>query len=74
MPAPRFIVGEISKSWVDGQPTTHTGLISQQFEAMIETQLQRGYRLHSFQLSTAYAEATDQLNETIVAVFERLSS
>lgn len=69
-PPPRFIAGELSKNWRAGEPASTTGLISQQFEGLINHNFQRGYKLHSFSLS----QTTDgaDLNETIIAVFERM--
>jgi hypothetical protein len=70
---PRFIVAEISKNWVgehgEWEPTTDGPLLCQLFETAIALNLQRGYRLHSFQLHRV-ALPPDALNETIIAVFE----
>ncbi len=66
-----FIVAEISKSWIDGKPVSNTKFIAESFEYVIETNRQRGYRLHSFQLHRLMVSIT-QMNETIVAVFERV--
>ncbi len=65
-----FIVAEVSKSWIDGQPVSTTPLLAESFEFIIETNRQRGYRLHSFQLHRLMA-SINQMNETILAVFER---
>lgn len=43
-------------------------LITQQFEYVVNTNAARGYRLHSWQLVRAVIG--DNINETIVAVFE----
>jgi len=61
-----FIVAEISKNWPEEEP----GLLSERFEAVIETNRLRGYRLHSFQLNR-WSPEPGKLNETIIAVFER---
>ena len=66
----QFIVAEISKNWWDGEPVKPTGLLAQQFEHVIAVSLEQGYRLHSFQLYRMMT-ADDELNETIIAVFER---
>lgn len=67
---PHFIVAEISKTWhrEDVQPAE--GWIARLFEQVIEVNLCRGYRLLTFQLDRCVINA-DELNETIVAVFER---
>jgi hypothetical protein len=65
----RFIVAEVSKNWVRGQPLVDTEIISRQFESVINTNAARGYRLHSFTLHRL-ANGHDELNETIIAVFE----
>ena len=69
-PAPQFIVAEVSKNWQAGQEAAPTGLLCQQFEHVIAVNLQRGYRLHSFQLHRLMT-TPEEMNETIVAVFER---
>jgi tmRNA-binding protein len=66
-----FIVAEVSKSWIYGVPVSDTPLLAQSFEYVIETNRQRGYRLHSFQLHRLMV-SINQLNETIIAVFERV--
>jgi hypothetical protein len=71
----RFIVGEVSKNWVNGESATPL-LLCQLFERMIATNLTRGYRLHSFQIHRIMVREGDDLhapdlNETIIAVFER---
>lgn len=66
----QFIVAEISKNWADGQEVAPSGLLCQQFEKVIEVNLGRGYRLHSFQLHRLMTDPRT-MNETIVAVFER---
>lgn len=66
---PRFIVAELSKNWIAGMEVAPTGPLCQQFEHVINVNFARGYRLYSFQLHR-YAVAADELNETIIAVFE----
>ncbi len=65
----RFIVAEVSKSWINGKPVSNSPLLAQSFEAIIEVNRRRGYRLHSFQLHQVMTSIT-AMNETIVAVFE----
>jgi len=69
-----FIVGELSKNWRDGvEVTPGLGLLSQQFERMINANASRGYQLHSFQVHRMMT-GDNVLNETIVAVFVRVSA
>jgi len=71
MIAPRpFIVAEVSKNWHRGVPET-PGLVSQALERVIQVNLLRGYRLHSFTLNRLVVSDCE-LNETIVAVFEAI--
>lgn len=69
---PRFIVAEVSKTWVRGAPISDSPLISQSFEQCINVNYERGYRLYSFFHNTTYIN-DDEMNETIVAVFERIA-
>jgi hypothetical protein len=62
---PRFLVAELSRNWPHGKGL----LLSQRFEAAIETNHRRGYKLHSWRLSRIN-NANGELNETIIAVFE----
>lgn len=64
----QFIVAEVSKNWNKDSPASD--LVCQRFEHVINHNLQRGYRLHSFTLHRLMTEP-DCLNETIIAVFER---
>lgn len=66
----RFIVAEISKNWIDGQPACRGPFINELFEQVIEVNRQRGYRLHSFQLHRIM-QSPRTMNETVLAVFER---
>jgi hypothetical protein len=67
----RFIVAEVSKNWVEGEPfLPETELIANQFEMVIQRNLERGYKLHSFSLHRLLISPTE-MNETIVAVFEK---
>lgn len=69
----RFVVAEVSKNWVRGQPfIPETKLLSQSFEEIINYWDKLGYRLHSFTLDRAAAD--DEMNETIIAVFERIDA
>ncbi len=65
-----FIVAEVSKNWIDGSPLT-PGLLCNAFESVIESNRQRGYRLHSFELHRLMT-GINSMNETIIAVFERI--
>jgi len=65
----RFVVAEISKNWENGF-SLEKGLLAERFEAAIEVNRRRGYRLQSFSLHRLMTSATN-LNETIIAVFER---
>jgi hypothetical protein len=66
----RFIVAEVSKTWVRGMPVTGTPLISQSFEQIINTNHRRGYHLYFFSLNRLVV-SEEEINETIIAVFER---
>lgn len=66
-PKPKFIVAEISKKWPSEDPRL---LLSHRFEQVINHNLERGYKLHSWKLISAFPN-TETLYETIVAVFER---
>jgi hypothetical protein len=65
-----FIVAEVPKTWINGQ-SARPALLAEQFELVIETNRQRGYRLHSFQLHRMMTSLS-AMNETIIAVFERV--
>jgi hypothetical protein len=66
-----FIVAELSKNWDRGLPVADTGLLSEQFEVVIETNRRRGYRLVTFELDRMVV-GDGHINETIIAVFERI--
>jgi hypothetical protein len=67
---PRFIVAEVSKNWIAGAELhPERGLLAEQFERVINTNATRGYHLVTFSLHRLMTRA-DQLNETIIAVFE----
>jgi hypothetical protein len=82
--SPVFIVAEISKNWPEAICTEghlppfkdcaacaeRETLLSQRFEHVIEVNRRRGYILVSFQLNRMVPQR-GQLNETIIAVFER---
>lgn len=66
----RFIVAEISKNWrkyISPDPR----VLSEMFEEVIVGNLSRGYILYDFQLNRIMTDA-DSMNETIIAVFERI--
>lgn len=68
-----FIVAEVSKNWINGQSaTSDPRILAQLFEAIIEHNRLRGYRLHSFELHRCMTRP-DELNETIIAVFEQVA-
>jgi hypothetical protein len=72
----QFIVAEITKNWQgewSGPSPRPEQLLCGKFELAIEVNRQRGYRLHSFQLHRLMT-GPDMLNETIIAVFERVSA
>jgi len=72
MSVPRFIVAEVSKNWVGGAELhPEKGLIAEQFEAVINTNAARGYRLVTFSLHRLMPRP-DEMNETIIAVFETI--
>lgn len=65
----RVIVGEVTCKWQNGtllDPSA--GHISHRFEKLILGNLDRGYKLHSFQLNQI-VESHYKLLETIIAVF-----
>lgn len=66
----RFIVAEITKTWKRATPVDN--LICQQFEMVINTNLQRGYKLADWRLCAVSNITT--VTETIVAIFERVDS
>jgi hypothetical protein len=67
-----FIVAEISKNWEDGKEIVPgTGLLSQQFEVIINYNHKRGYRLLTFQINRLMTDDR-AMNESIVAVFEKV--
>jgi hypothetical protein len=63
----RFIVGEVSKSWKDGEPMTN--LLCQQFETVINVNAARGYVLRDWKIKAV--TYTDGMTETIIAIFEK---
>jgi hypothetical protein len=66
----RFIVAEVSKNWIAGaELDPERGLLSQQFERVINVNAERGYRLVTFSLHSLMT-SPGNLNETIIAVFE----
>jgi hypothetical protein len=67
----RFIVAEIHKNWDQGVGDGTKRLISQEFEKVIEKNLERGYRLHSFDLNQVITDYA-KMSETIIALFEKI--
>jgi hypothetical protein len=72
-----FIVAEISKNWIDGRPVNgDPRVLAELFERVIDVNRLRGYRLYAFQLHRVMVREGDDLhapdlNETIIAVFEK---
>lgn len=64
----KFIVAEVSKSWKAGDPVAE--IISNQFEAIINVNLSRGYKLYDWKLGQVCNG--DVFTETIIAIFERI--
>lgn len=64
----KFIVAEVTKSWVPGSEVAN--ILSQQFEAIINTNLSRGYKLSDWKLSQLCNG--DVFTETIIAIFEKI--
>jgi NAD(P)-dependent dehydrogenase (short-subunit alcohol dehydrogenase family) len=65
------IGAEVSKNWRDGiEVTPGSGLLAEQFERVINVNFARGYTLLTFQVHRLMARP-DEMNETIIAVFER---
>lgn len=62
----RFIVAEVSKNWQ--QQTPVNDLLCQRFEAVINVNAERGYRLIDWKITSAVNH--DILTETIIAIFE----
>lgn len=69
---PEFIVAEVSTNWPKPWPVGPNELIAAKFEDVINVNCKRGYKLHSFQLFRLLVDV-EQMNETIVAVFEKVS-
>ena len=65
-----FIVAEISKNYYADGRSLQPFALSQLFEEVIDVNHRRGYRLLSFQLHRLMTRP-NELNETIIAVFER---
>lgn len=67
----KMIVAEVSKNWHEASVFNETPL-NVLFEIVIERNLERGYKLHSWRLNRIN-DAKGILNETIIAVFEHQS-
>jgi predicted transcriptional regulator len=63
----RFIVAEVTKNWERGTTST-ADLISQKFEAVINVNAERGYKLIEWKYNTVIYG--DILTELIIAIFE----
>jgi hypothetical protein len=63
----RFIVAEITKNWTPSTPAVD--LLSQRFETVINVNLERGYKLVDWKISTV-TDGTVVI-ETIIAIFEK---
>ena len=66
----KFIVAEISKNWLAGA-IPDAWIISGLFEEVIDLNLNRGYTLFKFDISRVMI-SSNCLNETIIAVFEKV--
>ena len=66
----RFIVAEVSRNWKGNNLLVEGPTLSELFEGVIERNLERGYWLNQFQLHRLMVSA-DEMNETIIAVFEK---
>lgn len=66
----QFIVAEITKHWMAEIPIENLleNLLSQQFEVVINTNFQRGYRLVDWKMNQIYRG--EIFTETIIAIFE----
>jgi hypothetical protein len=62
----RFIVAEASKTWTSTTPKED--LLSNKFELIINTNLERGYILKDWKVSSVIGD--NQFTETIIAIFE----
>jgi hypothetical protein len=67
----QIIVAEISKSYINGEPVSSLAPLAQLFEQVIAVNRGRGYRLAHYALNRMMTRP-DELNETIIAVFERI--
>jgi len=67
-PPPLIIVAEVSKTW----PTKEPELISNKFEAIINTNIHRGYTLVDWKYSNVfYSRKGEQcITETIIGLFK----
>lgn len=61
----QFIVAEITKNWTNETPVSE--LLSQKFEAVININASRGYRLIDWRFNAVVNK--DTLTETIIAIF-----
>lgn len=66
-PMDKFIVAEVSKTWVPGDPIAET--LSQKFEYILNFNTKRGYKLTDWKLGQVCNG--DVFTETIIAIFER---
>ena len=71
---PEYIVAEVSKNWsgLPPQPVTQGECLSGLFERVIKCNRDRGYVLDSWKLNRLMT-APEVMNETIIAVFKRVS-
>lgn len=66
-----FIVAEIATNWPKAWPVPTNELLAGKFEEVIEHNLAKGYRLHSFQVHRLMVRP-EEMNETLIAVFEKV--
>lgn len=75
----KYIVAEIAKTWANAEYDDGKALLNTQFENVINTNLERGYKLSEWKLGALQYDWTDKngnetkfIQETIIAVFERI--
>lgn len=68
----KYIVAEVTKNWTT-QTSDTSELLSQKFEKVINTNLERGYQLVDWKLC-AVMSSDELFTETIIAIFEKIGS
>lgn len=64
----KYIVAEASKNWA--QNPSLDDLISHKFEKIININLERGYKLIDWKMTTTISDGV--MSETIIAIFEKI--